>query len=47
VNVKLEDYIVQKALDGLYLKIEEREKDIRSNAKARVTSILKKVFGSK
>ena len=47
VNVKLEDYIVQKALDGLYLKIEEREKDIRNNANARVTSFLKKVFGSK
>jgi hypothetical protein len=47
VNVKLEDYIVQKALDGLYLKIEEREKDIRSNANARVTNVLKKVFGGK
>jgi len=46
VNVKLEDYILQKALDGLFLKIEEREKDIRHNAGARVTSILKRVFGS-
>jgi hypothetical protein len=47
VDVKLEDYILQKALDGLYLKIEEREKDIRTNANARVTTVLKKVFGNK
>jgi hypothetical protein len=46
VDVKLEDYILQKALDGLFLKIEEREKDIRTNANARVTNLLKKVFGS-
>ena len=46
VDVKLEDYILQKALDGLFLKIEEREKDIRTNANARVTTLLKKVFGS-
>jgi hypothetical protein len=47
VDVKLEDYILQKALDGMFLKIEEREKDIRTNANARVTNLLKKVFGSK
>jgi hypothetical protein len=46
VDVKLEDYILQKALDGLFLKIEEREKDIRNNANARVTTLLKRVFGS-
>lgn len=46
VEVKLEDYILQQALKGMYLKIEEREKDIRTNAKARVTTLLKKVFGS-
>jgi hypothetical protein len=46
VEVKLEDYILEKALKGMYLKIEEREKDIRTNSKARVTTLLKKVFGS-
>ena len=46
VEVKLEDYIVQQALKGLFLKIAEREKDIRTNANARVTNILKRVFGS-
>ena len=47
VDVKLEDYILQQALNGLFLKIEEREKDIRANANARVTGILKRVFGNK
>ncbi len=47
VDVKLEDYLLQKALNGLFLKIEEREKDIRTNANARVTTLLKRVFGSK
>ena len=46
VDVKLEDYLLQKALDGLFLKIEDREKDIRNNASARVTNLLKRVFGN-
>lgn len=46
VDVKLEDYLLQQALNGLFLKIEDREKDIRNNASARVTNILRRVFGS-
>ena len=46
VDVKLEDYMLQQALKGMFLKISEREKDIRTNAKARVTTLLKKVFGN-
>lgn len=46
VDVKLEDYILQQALNGMFLKIEEREKDIRTNANARVTGLLKRVFGN-
>lgn len=46
VDVKLEDYLLQQALNGMYLKIEEREKDIRTNANSRVTNLLKKVFGN-
>ena len=46
VKVQLEDYILEKALKGLFLKIAEREKDIRNNAHAQVTTLLKKVFGS-
>jgi len=46
VEVKLEDYILQEALKGMFVKIAEREKDIRTNANARVSNILKRVFGS-
>ncbi len=46
VKVKLEDYILQQALKGMFLKIAEREKDIRTNANARVTTLLKRVFSS-
>jgi hypothetical protein len=46
VDVKLEDYLLQKALDGMFLKIEDREKDIRNNVNARVTGLLKRVFGN-
>jgi len=47
VDVKLEDYILEQALKGMFLKIAAREKDIRINVNARVTPLLKKVFGSK
>ncbi len=46
VDTELEDYLTQKALDGLFLKIADEEKAIRENPAARVTSLLKKVFGS-
>jgi len=46
VDVKLEDYLLQKALDGMFLKIADREKDIRNNVNARVTGLLKRVFGA-
>jgi hypothetical protein len=46
VEVKLEDYLLQQALKGMFLKIAEQEKDIRTNANARVTTLLKRVFGS-
>jgi hypothetical protein len=45
VNINLEDYLTRKALDGLFVKIEEEEKQIRKDPLARVTAILKKVFG--
>lgn len=44
VNIKLEDYFTAKALDGLFVKIELQEKEIRNNANARVTTLLQKVF---
>jgi hypothetical protein len=42
----LDQYVTQKALDGLFLLIADEEKRIRENPVARTTSILKKVFGS-
>lgn len=45
-NPDLEDYVTTKAMEGLFLMIEKEEKNIRSNPIARVTDLLKKVFGS-
>ena len=45
-NPDLEDYVTTKAMDGLFLMIEKEEKNIRANPMARVTDLLKKVFGS-
>lgn len=46
VNPNLEDYITQKTIDGLFVLIADEEKNIRQNPAARVTDILKRVFGS-
>ncbi len=45
VNVNLEEYVTQKAMDALFLKVGEEEKKIRENPVARITAILKRVFG--
>lgn len=45
VNISLEDYATQKALDALFVKVAEEEKAIRTNPVARVNDILKRVFG--
>lgn len=45
VNINIEDYLTNKALDGLFIKIAEEEKQIRKDPVARVSEILKKVFG--
>ena len=46
VNTELEDYLTRLALDGLFLKIADEEKQIREDPAARVTDLLKRVFGS-
>ena len=46
VEVDLEEYLTNKALDGLFLKIEAEEKQIRKDPLARVNSLLKRVFGT-
>ena len=47
VNVQLDEYVTQKALNGLFIKIAEQEKQIRNNPRAQVNDILKRVFGEK
>jgi Protein of unknown function (DUF4197) len=44
VNPDLKSYATQKAIDGLFLLVEQEEKKIRENPAARVTDLLKKVF---
>lgn len=46
VNVQLDSYLTGKALDGLFLKVGEEEKKIRTDPVARVTELLKRVFGA-
>lgn len=46
VQIELDEYLTNKALDGLFLKIEAEEKLIRDDPMARVNSILKRVFGT-
>lgn len=46
VETDLVKYTTGKALDGLFLKLQDEEKKIRTNPAARVSDILKKVFGS-
>ncbi|MEM6269896.1 MAG: DUF4197 domain-containing protein [Bacteroidota bacterium] len=46
VETDLVKYTTGKALDGLFLKLEGEEKKIRTDPAARVTELLRKVFGS-
>ena len=43
----LDQYVTDKALDGLFLMVAEEEKKIRQDPVARTTDLLKKVFGSR
>ena len=45
VNVNLEEYVTEKALNALFIKVAVEEKAIRTNPKARVTTLLQNVFG--
>ena len=46
VNPNLEEYATNKAIDGLFVQIAKQEKEIRDNPAARVSDLLKKVFGN-
>ena len=43
----LNQYVVGKALDGLFFELGEEEKKIRKNPAAQTTALLKEVFGRK
>lgn len=44
VNADLTGYVTEKAIDGLFLQIAQKEEDIRTNISARTTPLLQKVF---
>jgi hypothetical protein len=46
VEVDLDDFLTRKALDGLFSVIAEEEFKIRTEVSARVTPLLRRVFGS-
>jgi hypothetical protein len=41
----VDDYVVGKSLDGLFYTLAQEEQKIRTNPAARVTDLLKEVFG--
>ncbi|MFA8435805.1 MAG: DUF4197 domain-containing protein [Marinifilaceae bacterium] len=45
VETKLDAYVTQKALNGLFRKVAIEEQKIRKDPMARVTDLLKRVFG--
>jgi hypothetical protein len=45
-QANLDEYVTQKALDGVYLMVAEEEKKIRKDPVSAGTSILRKVFGA-
>ena len=45
VNPNLDDFVTEKAIEGLFLMVAGEELKIRKNPEARISEILKKVFG--
>jgi hypothetical protein len=46
INPDLTSYVTERALNGLFVTVEQEENKIRTNPTARVTDLLRKVFGS-
>jgi len=44
VNPELDDYVTDKALEGLFSMVKVKEKTIRTDVSARTTTLLKRVF---
>jgi hypothetical protein len=45
-DANLDDYVTQKALDGLYFMVAEEEKKIRKDPVGAASAIIRKVFGA-
>ncbi len=45
--VDLDSYVTEKAIDGLFIRLAEEEAKIRTDPAARVTDLLKEVFGKR
>ncbi len=45
-HANLDDYVTQKALDGLFVMLAEEEKEIRNNPLGSGTAVIRKVFGA-
>ena len=45
IETELDRYLTEQALDGLFLKLAKEEEKIREDPGARVTGLLKRVFG--
>jgi hypothetical protein len=46
VNSDLDDYLTNRALSGMFMKVEGEELKIRKDVSARISPVLQKVFGS-
>lgn len=46
INPDLEEYVTDKALNGLFIQVAKEELKIRKDPAARATDLLKKVFGN-
>lgn len=46
LNFNLDEYVAQNALNGIFHMIEKEEKKIREDPAARITELLKEVFGN-
>lgn len=44
INPDLTQYVTEKAIDGLFVQIAQKEQEIRQNVSARTTPLLQKVF---
>jgi len=45
VTADLTDFVADRALQGMFLKVAAEEKNIRKNPAARINALLKQVFG--